>query len=425
MLKSVKYVHFLRYYGSYQFFQPSLFVRDLDLIKKITVKDFEYFHDHSSISNERSDPIVTQNLFSLKGEKWKRMRTTLTPAFTSSKMRQMFVLMNKAAENTTRFIVDRIEEQEKIEVEVEMKDFYSKYTNDVIASCAFGIHCNSLLNEDNDFFQMGKYFSSTFKGWRVFRALINAFFPSLAGFLGISLFPAFVSEFFKKIVKDTISFRERKQIVRPDLIHLLMQSRKGLLKADSSNLVQDVGFASKILEKEDCEYLECNTDLTDDLITAQALVFFIAGFETSSSILSLLSYELARNPDIQRKLQTEIDEYLKKTSGEWDYECILKMKYLDQVISETLRMYPPAFALNRICTKDYFIPAIKSGEKDLVVEKGCLVVIPTYGIHMSPEYFPDPDRFDPDRFCDANKTKIIPGTYLPFGRGPRNCIGKN
>lgn len=160
---------------------------------------------------------------------------------------------------------------------------------------------------------------------------------------------------------------------------------------------------------------------TEDLIAAQVPIFFIAGFETSSSTLSFLSYQLAVD---QSKLREEIDEVLNQINRNVTYEELLKMKYLDQVVSETLRMYPPGYILTRVCSKNYLIPAKKSYEKvDLVIDKDTTILIPVIGVHMDPEYFPSPDRFDPDRFSEANKCNIVPGSFMPFGSGPRSCIG--
>lgn len=406
-----------RYYGSYQFFRPSLFLRDLELIKKITIKDFDHFHDHLSTQDEKVDPAVTQNLFSLKGQKWRDMRTTLSPVFTSSKMRHMFTLIAATADNFTNYFLEQCENSK---VELEMKECYSKYTNDVIASCAFGIECDSLKNKGNEFFKMGQIFSGSFRGRAAWRGLLVAFFPTITNLFKISVFPRHVSEFFKRIVKETIAYREQNGIVRPDLIHLLMQARKGQLKDDEVDS-ETAGFAT--VEESNAGKNGDKTELTDDLITAQALVFFFAGFETSSTLLAFLSYELALNPDIQRKLQKEIDETMEKTSGKLDYDAVLKMRYLDQVVSETLRMYPPGFALSRLCTKEYLIPAKNPNEKDLTLEKGALAIVPVYALQMDPDYFPNPKKFDPERFSEENKINIVPGTYMPFGSGPRNCIG--
>lgn len=90
------------------------------------------------------------------------------------------------------------------------------------------------------------------------------------------------------------------------------------------------------------------------------------------------------------------------------------------LLAETLRIYPAIPSLNRQCTKDYHIP-----DTDVVIEKGTKVLISILGLHHDPEYFPEPEKFDPDRFSDENKHNIRPFTYLPFGDGPRNCIGED
>ncbi|KAF5271169.1 hypothetical protein FQR65_LT17684 [Abscondita terminalis] len=84
------------------------------------------------------------------------------------------------------------------------------------------------------------------------------------------------------------------------------------------------------------------------------------------------------------------------------------MKYIDMVVSETLRKWPPAFFLDRFCVKDYIIEPSSSAEKELIIEKGTIIQIPTIGVHMDPKYHPNPDEFDPERFSDENKSKMEP-----------------
>lgn len=88
-------------------------------------------------------------------------------------------------------------------------------------------------------------------------------------------------------------------------------------------------------------------------------------------------------------------------------------------VLETLRKYPPGFILARICTKDYKVP-----DSDLTIEKGTGVVIPVFGVHNDDRYYPDPKKYDPDRFTAEQKASRHNYTYLPFGEGPRVCIGK-
>lgn len=147
------------------------------------------------------------------------------------------------------------------------------------------------------------------------------------------------------------------------------------------------------------------------------------GFDTSSTALTFAAYELTRNPDIQQKLYEEIVETHEKLDGKrLTYDVLQKMKYMDQVVCETLRIWPPAVQVDRVCTKDYHYD--DGNELKFDVEKGKALIIPIYGIQMDPKYFPEPDKFEPERFSDENKDSIVPGTYMPFGIGPRNCIGK-
>lgn len=128
-------------------------IRDLDLIKKITVKDFEYFTDHMNFISPEVDPLFGNNLFALKGQKWRDMRSTLSPAFTSSKMKGMFVLMSECAKDLTDILYEKYEGKMQ---EMEIKDLFTRYTNDVIATTAFGIKCDSVREPENAFYMMGK-----------------------------------------------------------------------------------------------------------------------------------------------------------------------------------------------------------------------------------------------------------------------------
>lgn len=413
------YNHFpdRRYYGSYQFFIPALFVRDLDLIKRITVKDFDHFTDRFNAFSGKADPVLSFNLFHLSGEKWRDMRSTLSPAFTSAKMRAMYTLMQETAEHFVEYFL--LDDNDVIELE--MKNIFSRYANDVIANCAFGIKCDSLNEKNNEFYAMGLTVTTP-SGVNAVRGVAAALLPKVFEIFKIPIFSKSVWNFFRNLITQTMSYREKENIFRPDMIHLLMEARKGRLKhEDGKTYEKDTGFATA--EESAIGRSASKMELTDDVITAQALIFFLAGFETTSTLLSFLSYELALNPDIQAKLQEEVDEATKEGSQKLSYKQILSMKYLDQVISETLRKYPGGFIVVRQCVKDYKIEAERDNEKDFTVEKDCLITVPVSGIHRDPNYFPEPDRFDPDRFSDENKGNIVPGSYMPFGSGPRNCIG--
>ncbi|KAF5279691.1 hypothetical protein FQA39_LY18240 [Lamprigera yunnana] len=406
-----------RFFGAYQFNKPVLYIRDIDLIRKITIKDFDHFTDHSSFLEENVEPLMDKNLFNLKGQRWRNMRATLSPSFSSSKMKMMFILLSDCAQEFTKYF----KKQSGDVLAVEMKDAFTKFTNDAIASVAFGLKCDSLEDATNEFYLMGKK-ATTLGTLRSTLITIIGIFPKLGQMLNIGFFPASVRNFFYRIVEETIKHREAEGLVRPDMIHLLMEARKGRY-IEEDNITVDAGFASTEETKEHCVDTKRKLELTNEDITAQALIFFFGGFETSATLMSFLAYEIAVNSDVQVKLQKEIDETLSACNGNLTYEGLHKMKYMDMVVSECLRKWPPGFQLDRLCVHNYTIePPVDTNMKPFVIEKGTGVIIPVIGIHRDPKYFPNPEKFDPERFNDENKHNIVPCSYLPFGSGPRNCI---
>lgn len=106
------------------------------------------------------------------------------------------------------------------------------------------------------------------------------------------------------------------------------------------------------------------------------------------------------------------------SSGEINFDDFMQSPYLDAVISETMRKYSPAYRTERECKQDYEL-----GDTGIKILKGQFVEIPIYAIHHSDEYYENPEQYIPERFLPENRHKLIPYTYLPFGGGPRNCIG--
>ena len=160
--------------------------------------------------------------------------------------------------------------------------------------------------------------------------------------------------------------------------------------------------------------------MTENEIIAQCILFFAAGFETTATTLSNALYNLATQPEIQAQLYEEVHQALDGVSGDSEahYDTVInKIPYLEAFIRETLRMTPPLTRLQRRVGVDGYKIAGIPLEKDMEVNIGVLAV------HYNPEYYPDPERFNPDRFLPENKHLLVPYTYLPFGDGPRNCVG--
>jgi cytochrome P450 family 9 len=389
------------------FRQPGVLLRDLELIKTVAIKDFEYFTDHRNVFPQK-DTVWSKALINLTGQRWKDMRSTLSPAFTSSKMKTMFVLMSECCQQLVNFLEQCYQQppqnlyhisKEGDLLILELKDMYTRCTTDVIATTAFGLKVDSLQQPTNKFYVKGQEATN----FGVIKWCVALAFPKIMKLLGMDLVPGNITEFFRTLVLDTVATREREGIVRPDMLQLLIEAKKGTLHDENSAENQK---STKI-------------KLDDEDIISQALVFFLAGFDTTSTLLCFVCYELATHPDVQKHLQEEIDKTMQENGGKFTYEAIHSMKYLDMVVSETLRLYPPGGAVDRLCVKNYTLKC----NPPLELRPGDGVLIPLYALQRDPNYFPEPDRFDPERFSDENRKKINPMTYLPFGVGPRICIG--
>lgn len=143
--------------------------------------------------------------------------------------------------------------------------------------------------------------------------------------------------FFQELVFDNIKLREEQNIIRPDVLHLLLESKKGRLAYEENYAEEtETGFstvAESSIGKESTRERKQKQLITDSDIAAHTLIFFFAGFETSSTALSFLAHELAENPHVQEKLQAEIDEALNENNGKITYNGLIKLKYLDMVFS--------------------------------------------------------------------------------------------
>ncbi|VVC95944.1 unnamed protein product [Leptidea sinapis] len=161
-----------------------------------------------------------------------------------------------------------------------------------------------------------------------------------------------------------------------------------------------------------------NIEVSEDVIVAQAAAFVLGGFDTSGSSLTMAIYELAFHPQIQDKLYKEIKQEVDDGTGILNVTKLAEATYLNCVIKETLRKFSPMGWLDRVALNDYRV------DENLIISAGTPVYINAIGMQYDPELFPEPERFIPERFLPENKMDIKSFTYMPFGDGPRNCIGQ-
>ncbi|XP_077276291.1 putative cytochrome P450 6a13 [Temnothorax americanus] len=366
---------------------PILIVKDLDLIKDILIKDFSTFANRGLPTFKKADPL-SQHLFALEPKRWRPLRTRLSPVFTSGKLKEMFSLISKCADHLVQYMEKVASRNEP----VECRELTAKYTTDVIGTCAFGIEMNALSDEDSEFRKMGRQIFNP--SWRnTLRFRMRQMLPWLYELSAYVLPQTEVTKFFTRVIVETMDYRETNNIIRHDFVDMLRKLKK------HPDKLGDI-------------------DLTDNLIAAQAFVFFAAGFETSSTTISNALYELALNQKVQDNLRQEIDEMYAKHGENLTYDDIKKMDYLDKVFKETLRKYPPVTVLMRQSMSSYTFDGTK-----VSVPKNQRIWIPAYAIQRDPSIYPKPDVFDPERFNEEAVRSRHPMAYLPFGDGPRNCIG--
>ncbi|XP_068900865.1 probable cytochrome P450 6a14 [Tenebrio molitor] len=372
-----------RYFGIYQFFQPCFVPIDPKYLRLIMSKDFHCFYKRNFYYNAKDDPI-SAHLVSLNGDKWKKLRSKMTPTFTTGKIKMLFKIYLECG----KILGSILEEHCQKGTPVNIKEMFSSFSTDVIVNCAFGLEV--------DFFKKAEFSKHSRKALdfdmvRSFVMYLGAVFPDLCRKLGFRQVAKSSADFFLDIVRNTVNYREKTNTTRNDFLQLLINLKN---------------------EKVDGE------EFTIEEIAAQCFIFFLAGFETSATTMAFALFEIALNPAIYQKLMEEITVVMKKSRGEITYDAIKEMIYLHQIVEETLRKHSPVYFVTRLCTKDYHFP-----DSDVVLKEGSQVLIPIRGLHSDPEFFPDPEKFDPDRFHPDRRHEIDPYSYIPFGEGPRNCIG--
>ncbi|KAJ8965098.1 hypothetical protein NQ317_010501 [Molorchus minor] len=383
-----------RHVGLYRLTKPIYMPMDLDLIKSIMTKDFSHFVDRGLYYNEKDDPI-SAHLFALGGTKWRNLRVKLTPTFTSGKLKAMFQTVVDCGLVMEEYIQKNINDKDPVEI----KELLGRLTTNVIGTCAFGIDCNTFKDEDSPFTNTTRKLFKT-SILRSLRAIFSQSFPGLCKSLGIRSVPRDISDFYTKVVEDTVNYRLKNNITRKDLLQLLID-----IKTDKDGNKDG--------------YQADGKSLTMNEIVAESFLFFLAGFETSSTTMTFALYLLAVHPELQEKVREEIRTVFARHGNQMTYDSLNELKYMKQVIDETLRMYSPLPFVTRECVESYKIP-----DEDTTIEVGTGVMIPIEALHYDPEYFENPTTFDPDRFSEENKKNIPQYAYLPFGEGPRICIGE-
>lgn len=399
-------------YGYFIGQKPYIVISDLDLVQQVLISDFHKFVNRPGMSIEIR-PVI-HSMVGLRDQRWKEVRRVISPTFSRRKLRRI----SHSIQRCVDVLVEVVGKNGITDAGMNFYDAFQGLTCQVIGECALDtvIDCqrkpdDAFLNSLRKFLQAGNH------------PIIDLaiYFPVVRKILAvICRIASPTGQFTQSIidnVQKVIDQRREDGTSHNDILQLLLDAAEN--KIDNSE--SDSSLSSEVNELRGGprrpQYL-----LSDDEIIANAWVFLLGGFETTANALTYCSYLLATHPEIQDKLQQEIVENIAQDRSSEDltdeeYDIIGHMPYLDQVLCESLRLFPPVVLfVNREAGEDtqlgkYHIPA------------GTNVQIPVWQIHHDRNLWPDPYRFDPDRFDSELKKSHHPMAWIPFGTGPRGCLG--
>nr|XP_039255455.1 cytochrome P450 3A31-like [Styela clava] len=375
-------------WGYYVMTAPRIVIHDPEILKVIYIKEFSKFPNRvNKFRLVHGEELANGLLFTLD-DQWKRIRTTMTPTFSTAKLRQMVGIVKRCADDTIDVFRRKINSTDGIFV---ARSVFGGLSMDVVCAAAFSTDVNSqdetkiqprITANANKFFRTG-FFQASF--------LIAAIFPFLEGLVSKHASQRSHIVYFRDLCRGLMEQRRKEKGDRVDLMQLMSDA-----EVPESELKDDAKKGMSELE-----------------IIGNSITMLFAGYETTSTAMSFLAYNLAQYPETQKQLQTEIDKMFEECV-ELDYDNVNQLKFLDMCLNESLRLYCPIPRNSRIAKEEVTIGG-------LTIPKGSLVAIPIYALCHDPDYWEDPMEFKPERMRNMDEIDNI--IFQPFGCGPRNCIG--
>nr|WLK66391.1 cytochrome P450 [Eocanthecona furcellata] len=372
-----------RMVGMYEFLTPTLVLRDPQLIENVLVKEFSTYPDHGPLFFEPGS-ISYQSVFSITGIRWRALRNKLVTTFSSGKMKFIYP---EIVQSCQRLVDGHPERLDKDTIHVfAVKSFM----NSMFGTKVLPGGEEELITKTKEVFQG--------KPQRLIQQILLIFFPKLADFFNLTFMSKSLDIYFRELLNTLVEQRESTNGQREDYAQILCEMKK----------MGKMNIYNKENNKIDETF-----DVTNDMVLAQAFMFFFAGLDTNVLLMLHTAFELSLAKHCQEKARQEVRRVLKKHGG-YSWEAVKDMKYLEQCIQETLRIHPSLQFIFRMNNRDTEIGGVK-------IKKDTRIVIPLHSLQMDPGHFPDPHVFDPERFNEPLSSKF---TYLPFSEGPRVCLGK-
>ena len=434
-------------YGLFEGFKPVLRTTDNNLIKHVFIKDFNSFTDRNT-GAINGDLIRRWLLFS-KGKVWTNQRALITPMFTSAKMHAMFSTM---AECKERFLEQVVGQKTRAQgdgkpVQISRRDI-SLMTLDTIASAFYGLNLNVYSEKHSEFIRQ----ADNLGRMNILRYILHSCTPSrVARYFKFDIAPSSDFDYFDKLCKQLIEDRRKNLSTKaqngqaaksaaPDFVRALIEAKldvnnyeKVYTKEDNRdahyNNQQSVEELEKVNESQ-TKSAQLFRSFSDIEIRGQLTFLLVASYETTATSLGFCLFELAHRPEVQEELFEELKDAQRQPLKATDpseqqhehYTRIVDLKKLDAFLSEVLRLYCPLTDINRVVTAEEGA-TLPTEPKPLKLPYKSVIATAGYVLQRDEDYFERPNEFDLTRFYPENRHKIKPATFMPFGLGPRQCVG--
>ncbi|CAF1309588.1 unnamed protein product [Rotaria sordida] len=398
-------------YGLYKGSRPVYIVSDADFLQEVFTKQFSSFHSRHLPFVLRQVSKNKPSLFGAIGTIWHRQRQVINPAFTSAKLKLMTPMVHDCVDSLLKKLAEYCEKGEQLEIYM----LYKRLTMDVICHSVFGVNTDIQNDIDNEYFKKAEEtVAYDFDKNPLVR--LSQLMPWLIPLLTyVMTRQILLQRFANKFIR---SIEEIPRFWLIERLKYLIDVRTSSSDKEGKNrrvdllqLMLDVATRNEIMDHTDVAVM--SKFLHYDEVSHNMLTFMVAGYETTATTLGYSTYILAKEPLVQKKLQDELDNYDENKN---EYDQVHSMIYLDWFIREVLRMFPAA---PQVTTRECNRTTVVCGH---TIDEGSVIQADVLSVHYNPDLWgpEDPNIFLPER----HSTPRHPAAYLPFGIGPRNCIGK-
>lgn len=354
--------------------QPMMVTKNPEIVRHVLQKNHRNYIKTPMIF-DKLRRFLGNGLLTSEGQYWLQQRRLIQPGFHRQRLEALVDIMDRVIIESEKQLDD------KKGGEVDIYPMMMRLAFDMVSRSLFS---TAVEEEKLDFLSNSLTNLQSFLVQQIRQPYLNPWFR-VSGQLKQHVR---LSQAADKILLEIISQRRAAKEEHHDLLQMLLESR----------------------------YEETGEGMTDQQLIEESNIIMTAGHETTANALSWIFYLLAKHPDVVSKLRTELDTVLGDRRPA--FADLRQLPYTTQVIEEGMRLFPPAWITDRQAVSDDEVNGVR-------IPKGTMVVLMIYGLHQDPKYWSDPADFRPERFAPAEKKKLPPYVYLPFGGGPRLCIGNN